>query len=96
MRGIGRRPRKTKLSRSPKKLSNALFNPNTEKMLRNAPMTPCSNPSSMNGIRMNHFVAPTRRITSISRRRANTAVLIELYISIAAATAESRAANSMI
>ena len=36
----------------------------------NAPSTPQSRPSTMNGPRTNQFVAPTSFITSISRRRA--------------------------
>ena len=40
------------------------------------PMRPCSRPSNMKGMRMNQLVAPTNFITSISRRRANIAVLM--------------------
>ena len=39
-------------------------------MAANAPSTPQSRPSTMNGPRTNQFVAPTSFITSISRRRA--------------------------
>ena len=38
-------------------------------------------PSVMNGSRMNQLLAPTSRMTSISRRRANTAVRIVLKMS---------------
>ena len=55
-------------------LVQALFSAHTPKHDTTPPMRPCSNPSSMNGIRMNQFVAPTNFITSISRRRANIAV----------------------
>jgi len=34
------------------------------------PMRPQTNPSTMKGQRMNQLVAPTKRITSTSRRRA--------------------------
>ena len=39
-------------------------------------------PSTMNGTRMNQFVAPTSFITSISRRRANIATRIVLRMSM--------------
>ena len=52
-------------------------------------------PSTMNGTRMNQFVAPTSFITSISRRRANIATRIVLRMSMqrrrpAGATAAAR------
>ena len=47
-------------------------------------------PSSMNGTRMNQFVAPTSFITSISRRRANMAVRIVFQINITATRAARR------
>ena len=46
----------------------------------NAPIRPWTRPSTMNGSRMNQLLAPTRRMTSISRRRAKTAVRIALKI----------------
>ena len=49
-------------------------------------------PSTMNGTRMNQFVAPTSFITSISRRRANIATRIVLRMSMRAATRSSTAA----
>ena len=49
-------------------------------------------PSTMNGTRMNQFVAPTSFITSISRRRANIATRIVLRMSMSAATSSSTAA----
>ena len=45
------------------------------------PTRPWTTPSSMNGTRMNQLVAPTSFITSISRRRANIAMRIELRMS---------------
>ena len=45
------------------------------------PARPCTVPSSMNGNRMNQFVAPTSFITSISRRRLSTASWMALKIS---------------
>ena len=61
-------------------LVHALFNPHTPKHDTTPPMSPCNKPSSMNGIRMNQFVAPTSFITSISRRRANIAVRMVFQI----------------
>lgn len=61
-----------------------------------APTRPWIRPSSMNGIRMNQLVAPTNRITSTSRLRANSAVLIVLYINNEDAKAEANAAMLMV
>ena len=57
------------------------------------PMRPCNRPSSMNGRRMNQFVAPTSFITSISRRRAYIAVRIVFQIS---STVDTRRNTVMI
>ena len=46
----------------------------------NAPTRPCTSPSSMYGMRMNQFVAPTSFMTSISRRREVIAVNVVLRI----------------
>ena len=54
-----------------------------------APRSVWMMPSTMNGTRMNQFVAPTSFITSISRRRANIATRIVLRMSRAAATSRS-------
>ena len=43
-----------------------------------APTRPSTNPSSMNGTRMNQLVAPTSFITATSRRRAKIASWIVL------------------
>ena len=59
-----------------------------------APKRPCMSPSSMNGIRMNQFVAPTSFITPTSRRRAKIAIRIAFRISTSDETSSTIAITS--
>jgi hypothetical protein len=60
-----------------------------------APTTPWNMPSSMNGMRMNQFVAPTSFITATSRRRAKIAMRMVLRISSAAESSSTPAMTAI-
>src|SRR5579872_364269 len=69
--------------------TTSAYSPATATNAPTAPQAPVTAPSMTNGHRMNHAVAPTSRITSISVRRANTVSRIVLAMMTRATSASA-------